>query len=157
MIKEIRFEKVSYQRNIDLNIDPECHECTSHSTSGGYPCISRKGFKYMHRYIYYQKTGQKPEVVMHKCDNRICINPNHLKAGTRLENALDRSSKGRTVTSDRSGENNTQSKLTEEDVKSIRDMIYKGYSNVSIGKSFGVTHQQISHIRCGRKWKEVEG
>jgi len=32
---------------------------------------------------------------MHKCDNRKCVNPSHLKVGTQKENLQDMSNKGR--------------------------------------------------------------
>ena len=91
--------KVSYQRNVDLGIDPECHECSSHwRDMSGYPRIEvNKRIWKMHRWIYLQHTGESPEVVMHLCDNRKCININHLRAGTRSENSRDMTLKGRRV------------------------------------------------------------
>jgi hypothetical protein len=35
--------------------------------------------------------------VLHKCDNKPCVNPDHLFLGTRTDNAADRDAKGRTV------------------------------------------------------------
>lgn len=95
--REITYEKVFYQRNVDLGIDQECYECTSHALDKGYPKIQREGFQYLHRFIFFQSTGENPEVVMHLCDNRKCININHLRAGTRSENSRDMTLKGRRV------------------------------------------------------------
>lgn len=36
------------------------------------------------------------KVIMHSCDNRVCINPQHLSLGTHEENVADRVRKGRT-------------------------------------------------------------
>jgi len=99
--KEIQYEKVFYQRNVDLGIDPECHECTSHGINKlGYPTIGSEGITWhLHRYMYVQFTGEKPPVVMHLCDNRKCINLLHLKGGTQRDNVQDMIKKGRKVTS----------------------------------------------------------
>lgn len=34
-------------------------------------------------------------VIIHECDNTLCVNPNHLRSGTQSENILDCVSKGR--------------------------------------------------------------
>ncbi len=65
-----------------------------------------------HRVVYLLTKGDIPDglFVCHKCDNKDCINPDHLFLGTNSENILDASSKGRT----------RRSKLSEDDVSVIR-------------------------------------
>lgn len=48
-----------------------------------------------HRLAYAYVSGETPEVVMHSCDNRICINPCHLSSGTSRDNTQDMLNKGR--------------------------------------------------------------
>lgn len=51
---------------------------------------------HLHRFVYavYHNKPLKPtDVIMHKCDNRICVNPKHLQLGTILENNQDRAKK----------------------------------------------------------------
>ena len=49
-----------------------------------------------HRMSWFLSYGkQSKKCVLHKCDNRSCVNPLHLFEGTKKDNALDMISKGR--------------------------------------------------------------
>jgi hypothetical protein len=61
------------------------------------------------------------KIVMHTCDNRRCVNPNHLKIRTQKDNMADAKYKGRKWNGELSGENNPKAKLNWSDVSWIRN------------------------------------
>ena len=86
-------------------------------------------------------------LVLHKCDNRGCVNPNHLFLGNTQQNTLDRDYKGRGNAP--KGSNNGLSKLTETQVEHIRK---DQRSTHAIGKDYGVSHMTISRIKRRKTW-----
>lgn len=156
--KAIVYEKVFYQRNVDLEIDPECYECTSHCLgTGGYPVVKVEGKQYnLHRYIYIQIKKETPDCVMHLCDNRRCINIRHLKGGTKKENTLDRIYKGRCRGGSTKGESNPSHTLKEEDVSVIKKLLLNGFSQRKVAVAYGVSKSLIGKISIGELWKEVQ-
>lgn len=77
-----------------------CHEYTGYIDPYGYgDMIFKKRNWKVHRLLWVCLHGPIPEwpeaVVLHSCDNRKCINPDHLRLGTQQENIRDCVSKGR--------------------------------------------------------------
>lgn len=110
--------------------------------------------------------------VCHKCDNPPCCNPAHLFLGTHAENMEDMAKKGRwkpraVPTGDahhmrrcpelvKRGEENQTAKLTEEQVKEIRQLFGTGeWTKTALAEKFGVTRTNIYIIVTGRGWKQV--
>lgn len=111
-----------------------------------------------HRWAWLIERGAIPDgmMVLHKCDNPSCVNPEHLFLGTQTDNMRDMANKGRGVYPDTSGENNGGSKLTVETVKEIRKLYQpRKMSCTMLGKKFNISRATI-HLVVQRKiWKHV--
>jgi len=88
--------------------------------------------------------------VLHKCDNRPCVRPDHLFLGDHLANARDREEKGRGA--DHAGEANGRRVLTVEDVVYIRT---SGVGTSILAKKYGLCKSQILRVRNGAAWASV--
>jgi predicted XRE-type DNA-binding protein len=85
--------------------------------------------------------------VLHKCDNTKCCNPKHLFVGTNADNVADRVKKNRTKFVSKYGEANGMSKLTSDDVVSVRNLYKnKDISQSKIAKMFNIKQPQVSRI-----------
>ena len=106
---------------------------------------------------YFLHHGVLPpdgRILCHKCDNPGCVNPDHLFAGTNLDNNLDCVSKGR-----HRGPKSTEhplSKLSKDDVATIKNLLATGNPRKSdIAKTYGVTRKVIHNISHGISYKDV--
>lgn len=101
--KQIRRAK---QRFVNSTVLTErgCYQWCGSLNANGYGVIQVNGVnRRAHRLSYQILVGDPgSSCVMHRCDNRRCINPDHLSLGSRAENTADMVSKGR----HRGGENN---------------------------------------------------
>ncbi len=108
-----------------------------------------------HRVAWILQNGEIPDgmCVLHRCDNPLCVNPSHLFLGTQRENMLDKVAKGRANTP--KGVSSKLSKLCDDDVREIRQLIDAGYTHRYIGQMFGISNVAVSYIRHKRTWKHV--
>ena len=137
------FSKVSVKK------DNECWEWRGRTSSEGYGRLTIGSTQHMaHRLSLALAIGPitDPElVVRHKCDNRLCVNPNHLETGTQQENMEDRRIRDRTAR----GQNNGRSKLTEEDVRKIRA---DTRTSRQVAADYGVGMMTIQRIKNRSSW-----
>lgn len=128
--------------------------CWTGPTVGNYGNINMKthegttiNYK-AHRVAMYLHTGVMPDtaaVVMHRCDNPKCCNPNHLRTGTQTENIEDMWNKGRAAT-----------KLQAAAVAEIKSLIADGnLYQKEIAKLYNVTTSTICAINKGRVWSNI--
>ncbi len=123
--------------------------------SNGYGSFCANGKEYKaHRISYFLEHGRinNDLLVLHKCDNRRCVNPAHLFQGTPKDNSQDAVRKGRNTRL--FGEANGKSKLTLWQVSHIRMLARTGnYYQSTLAIRFGVSEATISYIINGTRWR----
>lgn len=136
--------------------DKGCLISTNHFINpSGYPQIFRDGKAWiLSRWVFYINFGYLPPIVMHTCDNSLCINPSHLIAGTIKENSHDMVRKGRSP----KGLNQYTGgiKLNEEMVREIKIKLFKGQSLMSLAKEYSVSKRLILLIKQEKRWKHLQ-
>ena len=113
-------------------------------------------FHYAHRAAYLVTKGDIPSgmLVLHSCDNPICVRPDHLFLGTQKENMQDALRKGRLVSF--KGEKNGDSRLKEKDVLRIRRLFKtRNYSKAYLSRIYGVSDTAIGFIVNRKLWKHI--
>lgn len=108
-----------------------------------------------HRYSYLLHNDSAIDglVVMHKCDNPRCVNPEHLMLGTQAENVKDMIVKGRDKKRSLPGESHGMSKLTDDLVREIRASTETG---PAIAERLGIATSTVYDVRNRKLWKHID-
>ena len=134
-------------------LNTPCHNWIGSKTSYGYGVIhDNKKRLCAHRVALELKIGKPLRFnALHKCDNRACVNPDHLFEGTQRENNLDAMRKGRMVVPVNIGR-----KLDDDRVLEIRRLSSLGLSQRKLAARFGVSQRTIGFIVRNELWKNVK-
>lgn len=103
--------------------------------------------------IWHAKQLSNDLSICHHCDNPPCCNPTHLFHGTDYDNMHDCIKKGRNIKA--IGVDASQTKLSEDDVKTIRLLKKDGLTSRDLGTMFGVSHTNINAILHRKTWKHI--
>jgi len=145
--------------------------------------ISKNGYGWIrnmlaHRCSYEIFKGEieSGKSVCHICDNRKCINPDHLWVGTIKENMQDAKQKGRLA--DQTGRKHTEetllklknrrfknpraqgekhwnSKLTKQDVIDIKDKLNQKIKLKDIASQYDIDRSHLSRLSRGLAWGHI--
>jgi hypothetical protein len=123
-----------------------CWPWLGHANSDGYGLLNKRlnGQWLVHRVVYQFAHGQIDSdlIVRHACDNPPCCNPLHLLGGTQADNVRDAIKRERFPR----GESHGNTKVTDAQVRDIREAALAGETYTSIGARFGISRYQVSNI-----------
>jgi len=133
--------------------DERCWEWQGCVNEKGYGKIQRNNKRYYaHRFAWLLVKGIEPQMfLLHSCDNPICVNPKHLREGTQKDNINDCIERGRKPVGDKC----SYAKLTNKQVKKIKQMLRDGIPQPRIAVEIGITDKRVSAINTGKAWKSV--
>ena len=141
-----------------VNKTDNCWNWTACLNSCGYGHFYANGQDILaHRFSFqnhHNRLIQEGLCIMHSCDNRKCVNPNHLSEGTLKDNSTDMVNKGRG--NKPKGEKQHASKLTEKQVKEIREKYSQGGTSYrKLGQEYGVHNSIICNIINYQLWAHI--
>lgn len=105
----------------------------------------------VHVLSYEAVNGPVPPglILRHTCDQRGCVNPDHLVPGTRGDNTQDMVDRGRVAR----GVNHSQARLTTGDIGAILLRRATGETFLSIANDFGVSRQTVARVCHGETYQ----
>jgi hypothetical protein len=144
-------EEKRFWDKVDVRSENECWLWTACIIPNGYGYMGFRGkCIYAHRFSAILFFGLKAEklCVLHRCDVKRCVNPNHLFLGTPADNRKDSANKGRTCF----GERHWNRRLSFEQVQEIFKMRKMKIPYRVISERFGVHLQHVYAIVSKKRW-----
>lgn len=150
-----------FMRCVDKLSRTGCWNWSGSEHGSGYGRFAQSsGWRTAHRVSYEMFVGPIPKLdayhgvcVLHRCDNRKCVNPDHLFLGTHQDNIDDMVMKGRGA--DKRGTSNGRSKLSDDEVRAIRLAKSNGEHIRAIAEKYGMSVTQIIRIISCENWGHV--
>lgn len=141
------------ERNSRLNTETGCIEWCGHRNHDGYGKLQFKSKLHSaHRIAWEVAYGAIPGgiCVLHKCDVRHCINPDHLFLGTQVDNIADMCAKGRQAKAESAGG-------TKLNAKKVLAILRDERLDKEIALDYKISLSVVAQIKTGRTWKDVTG
>lgn len=139
-----------------VNKTDDCWVWTAGRTPKGYGAFypHRRHQVAAHRWAYEHFVGPIPDgmYVLHSCDNPPCVNPDHLSVGTQRDNIQQCIERGRLTRANQKGAANPRARLTDDDVRAIRD---DPRTATAIASDYDMGLTAISRIKRRQSWAHV--
>ncbi len=155
--QEIRYE-IRFKEKVGKPDNNNCMNWLGSINSHGYGNTWYNGKvvgSHIVAYILAYGKIPKDKWVLHKCDNKRCVNKDHLFLGSRQDNINDMINKYGSEKISNYGEKNGNSKLTEKDIDEIRNIyVTDKMSMDKIAENYNVSKTNISDIINNKIWKD---
>ena len=143
-----------FRKKVQIDLNTGCWNWCGyiHKTGYGYTSNKSSGLRRAHRVSWYLHNGDfdRSLYVLHKCDNRRCVNPDHLYLGEQQNNVNDMIARGKIVNP--VGSHHGRSKLTERQVIEIRK---SGLTGREVSKKYKIGEANASFILNYKTWKHI--
>lgn len=139
--------------NVDFTTS-DCWLWAGHLSEKGYGRLAGRDGRvtYAHRVSWELFNGPLPHglMVLHKCDVRACVRPDHLVLGTAQDNSDDMIAKGRA-----NGPKGLRNAFAKLDTDKVRDIRASEESSSALARRYGVNRSTVIAVRAGRAWAHV--
>jgi len=147
---------------VDKTHPSGCWVWTANRNNKGYGLFRPGGTapkELAHRLSYADAFGPIPQggLILHSCDNRLCVNPAHLRVGTFKDNVADMDERGRRVSNARRGAANPNTKMTERQIINIRRDYVAGVPIKTILTRYRITKAAMNDYVSGKSWRHILG
>jgi hypothetical protein len=140
------------------DLQTSCKLWTRGTHRNGYGTVNHCGRNMLvHRVAYMLFKGDIPQgkMVLHSCDNRRCVNPDHLRLGDHKDNMGDMKARGRSAR--QMGSSHGMSKFSEACVLKAVKLLEGGLPLTEVSKITGMSCATLCDIRKGVAWSHVTG
>jgi hypothetical protein len=149
-----------FWEKVDKRGPDECWEWLAGLEGRGYGQLSDSAGRTSHKILAHRLSWifangpiyDEALQVMHKCNNKICVNPKHLELGTQSQNMKAAYRDGLKLKMP--GIANGRAKLTEAQVRQLLGPKKLGELK-KLAEKFGIHKQTVSNIRAGKTWKHL--
>jgi len=153
--------KVNKQSGIKLNgLETECWIWEGY-INNGYGCIQaswakKLGTTYAHRISYhlfkesFLPSKDETKNILHQCDNTKCVNPEHMRLGSQIENIKERVERGRNSNQD--GINNSNANFDQAGLDKMIELRLLGKTHKAISEHFNCHSKTIQRILNGQRY-----